>query len=95
MAFNRYAGVLDNIYLSIYYVFMFNCFHFANLQFYFDMKFVILFASQGRYLSRNLNRAVNEIINKALAAFSATGVDPNRLVQNCYELSNIFKILKL
>ncbi|KAK1414197.1 hypothetical protein QVD17_29938 [Tagetes erecta] len=45
-------------------------------QFYFDMKFVILFASQGRYLSRNLNRAVNEIINKALAAFSATGVDP-------------------
>ncbi|KAK9060552.1 hypothetical protein SSX86_021256 [Deinandra increscens subsp. villosa] len=45
-------------------------------QFYLDMKFVISFASQGRYLSRNLNRAVNDIINKALAAFSATGVDP-------------------
>ncbi|XP_071741993.1 exocyst complex component EXO84B-like [Rutidosis leptorrhynchoides] len=45
-------------------------------QFYLDMKFVISFASQGRYLSRNLNRVVNEIINKALAAFSATGVDP-------------------
>nr|XP_043623439.1 exocyst complex component EXO84B [Erigeron canadensis] len=45
-------------------------------QFYLDMKFVIFFASRGRYLSRNLNRVVNEIINKALAAFSATGVDP-------------------
>lgn len=45
-------------------------------QFYLDMKFVISFASQGRYLSRNLNRVVNEIINKALASFSATGVDP-------------------
>ncbi|KAI7756703.1 hypothetical protein M8C21_021728 [Ambrosia artemisiifolia] len=45
-------------------------------QFYLDMKFVISFASQGRYSSRNLNRAVNEIINKALAAFSATGMDP-------------------
>ncbi|KAK1416961.1 hypothetical protein QVD17_26081 [Tagetes erecta] len=45
-------------------------------QFYLDMKFVISFASQGRYLSRNLNRVVNEIINKALTAFSVTGVDP-------------------
>ncbi|KAJ9537564.1 hypothetical protein OSB04_030297 [Centaurea solstitialis] len=45
-------------------------------QFYLDMKFVISFASQGRYLSRNLNRVVNEIISKALASFAATGVDP-------------------
>ncbi|KAL2516156.1 Exocyst complex component EXO84B [Forsythia ovata] len=45
-------------------------------QFYLDMKFVICFASQGRYLSRNLRRAVNDIISKALAAFSATGIDP-------------------
>lgn len=45
-------------------------------QFYLDMKFVICFASQGRYLSRNLNRVVNEIISKALTAFSATGIDP-------------------
>ncbi|KAI3711927.1 hypothetical protein L1987_70476 [Smallanthus sonchifolius] len=44
--------------------------------FYLDMKFVISFAFQGRYLSRNLDRAVNDIINKALAAFPATGVDP-------------------
>ncbi|XP_076888254.1 exocyst complex component EXO84B-like isoform X2 [Bidens hawaiensis] len=45
-------------------------------QFYLDMKFVMLFASQGRYLSRNLKQAVNGIINKALVAFSATGIDP-------------------
>ncbi|KAL1358027.1 exocyst complex component EXO84B [Arachis stenosperma] len=45
-------------------------------QFYLDMKFVVCFASQGRYLSRNLQRTVNEIITKAMAAFSATGMDP-------------------
>ncbi|KAK2969960.1 hypothetical protein RJ640_008300 [Escallonia rubra] len=45
-------------------------------QLYLDMKFVICFASQGRYLSRNLHRVVNEIISKAMTAFSATGMDP-------------------
>ncbi|XP_031282196.1 exocyst complex component EXO84B-like [Pistacia vera] len=45
-------------------------------QFCLDMKFVICFASQGRYLSRNLHRVVNEIISKAIAAFAATGMDP-------------------
>ncbi|XP_044496187.1 exocyst complex component EXO84B-like isoform X2 [Mangifera indica] len=45
-------------------------------QFCLDMKFVIRFASQGRYLSRNLHRVVNEIISKAIAAFAATGMDP-------------------
>lgn len=45
-------------------------------QFYLDMKFVLCFASQGRYLSRNLHRVVNDIINKAVAAFSSTGMDP-------------------
>ncbi|XP_008229365.1 PREDICTED: exocyst complex component EXO84B [Prunus mume] len=49
-------------------------------QFYLDMKFVICFASQGRYLSRNLNRVVNEIISKAMTAFSATGMDPNSVL---------------
>ncbi|KAA8541553.1 hypothetical protein F0562_022705 [Nyssa sinensis] len=49
-------------------------------QFYLDMKFVICFASQGRYLSRNLHRVVNEIISKAMAAFSATGMDPNSVL---------------
>lgn len=51
------------------------------LQFYLDMKFVICFASQGRYLSRNLLRVVNEIINRAMIAFSSTGIDPNRYVR--------------
>ncbi|KAF3430956.1 hypothetical protein FNV43_RR25686 [Rhamnella rubrinervis] len=46
-------------------------------QFYLDMKFVICFASQGRYLSRILHRVVNEIISKAMTAFAATGMDPN------------------
>ncbi|KAJ1429235.1 Exocyst component Exo84, C-terminal [Sesbania bispinosa] len=31
---------------------------------------------RSRYLSRNLQRIVNEIITKAMAAFSATGMDP-------------------
>ncbi|KAK0596130.1 hypothetical protein LWI29_013063 [Acer saccharum] len=45
-------------------------------QFYLDMKFVICFASQGRFLSRILQRVVNDIISKAMTAFSATGIDP-------------------
>ncbi|EPS72316.1 hypothetical protein M569_02440 [Genlisea aurea] len=46
-------------------------------QLYLDMEFVRTFASGGRYLSRNLNRLVSEIISKALTAFSAaTGLDP-------------------
>lgn len=49
-------------------------------QFYMDMKFVMCFASQGRYLSRNLHRAVNEIISKAVAAFSSTGIDPDSVL---------------
>ncbi|KDP34451.1 hypothetical protein JCGZ_11922 [Jatropha curcas] len=49
-------------------------------QFYLDMKFVMCFASQGRYLSRNLIRVVNEIISKAVAAFSATGMDPDSVL---------------
>ncbi|KAF7135683.1 hypothetical protein RHSIM_Rhsim08G0247800 [Rhododendron simsii] len=49
-------------------------------QFYLDMKFVVCFASQGRYLSRNLHRVVNDIISKAMAAFSATGMDPNSVL---------------
>ncbi|MFS7981188.1 putative exocyst complex component Exo84 [Helianthus anomalus] len=65
-------------------------------KFYLDMKFVFSFASQGRYLSRNLNRVINEIINKALASFSVTGMDPYRSVktENWSCSSNIFEILK-
>ncbi|PPS09481.1 hypothetical protein GOBAR_AA11140 [Gossypium barbadense] len=40
------------------------------------------FASQGRYLSRNLHRVVKEIITKAIAAFAATGMDPNSVLPN-------------
>lgn len=47
-----------------------------HVQLYLDIKFVICFASQGRYLSRNLHRVVNDIIAKAMAAFAATGMDP-------------------
>ncbi|KAG6593592.1 Exocyst complex component EXO84B, partial [Cucurbita argyrosperma subsp. sororia] len=49
-------------------------------QFYLDMKFVICFAAQGRYLSRNLHRVVNEIISRAMAAFAATGMDPDSVL---------------
>ncbi|EYU21227.1 hypothetical protein ABFS82_09G132400 [Erythranthe guttata] len=49
-------------------------------QFYLDMKFVMCFASQGRYLSRNLHRTVNDIISKAMAVFSASGLDPNSVL---------------
>ncbi|KAL2932955.1 Exocyst complex component EXO84B [Bienertia sinuspersici] len=48
----------------------------ALQQLYLDMKFVICFASQGRYLSRNLVRIINDIIAKAIAAFQTTGRDP-------------------
>ncbi|XP_042520630.1 exocyst complex component EXO84B-like [Macadamia integrifolia] len=45
-------------------------------QFYLDMKFVIYFSSQGRYLSRHLNQVINDIIARAISAFATTGVDP-------------------
>ncbi|GAB4841891.1 Exocyst complex component exo84b [Ancistrocladus abbreviatus] len=49
-------------------------------QFYLDMRFVILCASQGRYLSRNLARVFNEIISKAMTAFASTGMDPDSVL---------------
>ncbi|CAH9138912.1 unnamed protein product [Cuscuta epithymum] len=49
-------------------------------QFYLDMTFVRFVASQGRYLSRNLLRVVNDIISRAMAAFSATGLDPDSIL---------------
>ncbi|EEF42227.1 protein with unknown function [Ricinus communis] len=45
-------------------------------QFYLDMQFVLLFASQGRYLSRNLHQVIKNIIARAIDVVSATGVDP-------------------
>ncbi|VYS45621.1 unnamed protein product [Arabidopsis thaliana] len=45
-------------------------------QFYLDMEFVMIFASQGRYLSRNLHQVIKNIIARAVEAVSATGLDP-------------------
>ncbi|KAF9609113.1 hypothetical protein IFM89_013367 [Coptis chinensis] len=45
-------------------------------QFYLDMEFVILFSSQGRYLSRHLHQVIKNIIARAIDAFAATGMDP-------------------
>nr|DAD45619.1 TPA_asm: hypothetical protein HUJ06_003849 [Nelumbo nucifera] len=45
-------------------------------QFYLDMKFVIYFSSQGRYLSRHLHQVINDITTRAIAAFATTGMDP-------------------
>ncbi|XP_021293217.1 exocyst complex component EXO84A [Herrania umbratica] len=45
-------------------------------QFYLDMEFVIIFSSQGRYLSRNLQQVIKNIIERAMDAVTATGIDP-------------------
>ncbi|XP_010543961.1 PREDICTED: exocyst complex component EXO84A [Tarenaya hassleriana] len=47
-------------------------------QFYLDMEFVMIFASQGRYLSRNLHQVIKNIIARAIEAVAATGLDPYR-----------------
>ncbi|WCJ21762.1 Exocyst complex component EXO84A [Euphorbia peplus] len=53
---------------------------FGLQQFYLDMEFVLLFASEGRYLSRNLHQAIKNIIAKAIDAVAATGVDPESVL---------------
>ncbi|OVA03672.1 hypothetical protein BVC80_1097g13 [Macleaya cordata] len=55
---------------------------FGLQQFYLDMKFVVHFSSQGRYLSRNLNQVINDIISRAVAAFATTGMDPDRVLRD-------------
>ncbi|KAB2090960.1 hypothetical protein ES319_A03G157800v1 [Gossypium barbadense] len=45
-------------------------------QLYLDMEFVIIFASEGRYLSRNLQQVIKNIIERAIDAVAATGIDP-------------------
>lgn len=47
------------------------------LQFYLDMQFVILFG-QGRFLSRHVHQVIIDVIERAMAAFSATGMNPDR-----------------
>ncbi|AQK62259.1 Exocyst complex component EXO84B [Zea mays] len=48
-------------------------------QFYLDMQFVILFG-QGRFLSRHVHQVILDIIDRAMRAFSATGMDPDRIL---------------
>ncbi|XP_048136897.1 exocyst complex component EXO84A [Rhodamnia argentea] len=49
---------------------------YALRQLYLDMEFVILFASQGRYLSRNLHQVIKNIIERAIDIVTSTGLDP-------------------
>ncbi|XP_062111759.1 exocyst complex component EXO84A [Humulus lupulus] len=49
-------------------------------QFYLDMEFVMLFCSQGRYLSRNLHQVIKDIIGRAMQAVYATGIDPQSVL---------------
>ncbi|TKY69757.1 Exocyst complex component EXO84A [Spatholobus suberectus] len=49
-------------------------------QLYLDMQFVMIFSSQGRYLSRHLHQAIKNIIARAIGAVAATGLDPNSVL---------------
>ncbi|KEH44235.1 exocyst complex component 84B [Medicago truncatula] len=49
-------------------------------QLYLDMQFVMIFSSQGRYLSRHLHQAIKNIIGRAIDAVAATGLDPNSVL---------------
>ncbi|KAI9169817.1 hypothetical protein LWI28_018119 [Acer negundo] len=61
-------------------------------QFYLDMEFVMLFSSEGRYLSRNLQQVIKNIIERAIDVVAATGIDPYRkyllqlhsLINSCF-----------
>lgn len=43
------------------------------------MQFVIL-SGRGRFLSRHVHQVILKIIDRAMAAFSATGMNPDRYV---------------
>lgn len=49
-------------------------------QFYLDMEFVLVFASQGRYLSRNLQQVIKNIIERAIEAVPNID-DPSSVLQ--------------
>lgn len=53
---------------------------FGLQQFYLDMQFVLHFTSHGRYLSRTLRRIIAEIIERAINAFAASGLDLNSVL---------------
>ncbi|KAG6520025.1 hypothetical protein ZIOFF_017054 [Zingiber officinale] len=48
-------------------------------QFYLDMQFVILFG-QGRFLSRHVHQVIIDVIERVMAAFSATGMNPDSVL---------------
>uniref|UniRef100_A0A0E0P2R8 Exocyst component Exo84 C-terminal domain-containing protein n=1 Tax=Oryza rufipogon TaxID=4529 RepID=A0A0E0P2R8_ORYRU len=48
-------------------------------QFYLDMQFVIL-SGRGRFLSRHVHQVILKIIDRAMAAFSATGMNPDSVL---------------
>lgn len=48
-------------------------------QFYLDMQFVIIFG-QGRFLSRHVHQVILDIIDRAMGAFSATGMNPDSVL---------------
>ncbi|KAG8098644.1 hypothetical protein GUJ93_ZPchr0013g35647 [Zizania palustris] len=48
-------------------------------QFYLDMQFVILFG-KGRFLSRHVHGVILDIIERVMAAFSATGMNPESVL---------------
>lgn len=53
------------------------------------MEFVILFASQGRYLSRNLHQVMKNVIGRAIEAVQANNIDPYRYFE---ALLNFYQI---
>ncbi|XP_076933116.1 exocyst complex component EXO84A-like [Bidens hawaiensis] len=54
---------------------------FGLRQFYLDMQFVIMFASQGRYLSRTLHQVIKNIITRVMESVAAaTNADPYSMV---------------
>ena len=53
---------------------------FGLRQFYLDMQFVMLFASQGRYLSRNSHQVIKNIISRVIGSIVAADGDPDRFL---------------
>lgn len=52
------------------------------------MEFVILFSSQGRYLSRNLHQVIKNIIARAIDSLASTGTDPYRYISSFFLLTS-------
>nr|XP_043626043.1 exocyst complex component EXO84A-like [Erigeron canadensis] len=53
---------------------------FGLRQFYLDMQFIIVFAKQGRYLSRSLREVIQGIISRVMESVAAVDTDPYSLL---------------